>query len=151
MFLKMRIKPLTEDHFDRWLPLRQALWPKESLEQLRDDARRTLADPNQVGFLAFLPEEKGRAIGFIEAGLYRDGESGSPRAHIEAWYVDPDFRQRGIGQGLLGHVEQWALHRSIALLTSDTNAEYPVSPDAHAGAGFEKLAELQIFVKRLRD
>ncbi len=151
ILLPMRIEPLTDDHFDRWLPLRQALWPRESLDQLRDDARRTLADPNHVGFFAFLPEEKGRAIGFIEAALYRDGESGSPRVHLEAWYVEPDHRRRGVGQGLLGHVERWCLHRSIALLTSDTNAEYPVSPDAHAGAGFEKLAELQIFVKRLRD
>ncbi|MCB1230912.1 MAG: GNAT family N-acetyltransferase [Verrucomicrobiae bacterium] len=147
----MRIEPLTEAHFDRWLPLRQALWPKESMEQLRDDARRTLADPNQVGFLAFLPEENRRAIGFVEAGIYRDSDSSSPRAHIEAWYVIPDFRRRGIGQGLLGHVEQWALHRAIALLTSDTNAGYPISPDAHEGAGFEKLAELQIFVKKLTD
>lgn len=145
----MLIAPLTDADIDRWLPLRQALWTKESAEQLRDDARRTLADPNQVGFLAFLPEENSRAIGFIEAGLYDD--DGKPRAHVEAWYVDPEFRRRGIGHGLLGHVEQWALHRSIALLTSDTNADYPVSPAAHEGAGFEKLAELQIFVKRLRD
>ena len=145
----MLIAPLTDADFDRWLPLRQTLWPMESAEQLHDDARRTLADPNQVGFLAFLPEEYGRAIGFIEARLYDD--AGKPRAHVEAWYVDPEFRRRGIGRGLLGHVEQWALHRAIALLTSDTNADYPVSPAAHEGAGFEQLAELQIFVKRLRD
>lgn len=145
----MLIQPLTDADFNRWLPLRQALWPKESTEQLHDDARRTLADPNQAGFLAFLPEENGRGIGFIEAGLYDD--NGKPRAHVEAWYVDPEFRRRGIGRGLLGHVEQWALHRAIALLTSDTNVDYPVSPTAHESAGFEKLAELQIFVKRLRD
>ncbi len=144
----MRIVEVTETEFERWLPLREALWTRESADQLREDARRTLADPNQVAFLAILPD--GQTAGFIEAGLYGD-DGGRPRVHVEAWYVAPEFRRRGIGRGLLGHVEHWSLHRSIHLLTSDTNPDHPLSPAAHLGSDFRKLAELQIFVKTLKD
>jgi aminoglycoside 6'-N-acetyltransferase I len=143
----MQIVALTDRDFDAWISLRQALWPRESSPHLEEDARRTLVDPNQAGFLAF--SEKGQPIGFIEAAVYRDTEKNSPRAHIEAWYVTPDRRRQGIGAALLAHVEQWCLHRTIALLTSDTNAEYPLSPAAHEGSGFRPLAELRIFVKEL--
>ena len=140
----MRIVEVTETELESWLALRQALWTRESAAQLRDDARRTLADANQVAFLVTMPD--GRSVGFIEAGIYE-----GPRVHIEAWYVDPEFRRQGIGKGLLGHVEQWCLHRTITLMTSDTQSDYPLSPAAHEGSEFRKLTELQIFVKTLKD
>lgn len=143
----MKIGPLREWPFDDWITLRQALWPHEPRTHLEEDARRTLADPNQIGYLA--ADAAGQPMGFIEAAIYRDREKNSPRAHIEAWYVVPEHRRQGVGAALLAHVEQWCLHRAIALLTSDTNAEYPLSPAAHEGSGFRPLGELRIFVKEL--
>ena len=145
----MRIAELSEREFEGWIGLRQLLWPHEPRSHLVEDARRTLADPNQIGYLAF--GGNAEPIGFIEAALYRDGETNTPRAHVEAWFVMPDFRRQGIGAALLAHVEQWCLHRAIALLTSHTTADYPLSPTAHEAGGFRPLAELRIFVKELTD
>jgi GNAT superfamily N-acetyltransferase len=143
----MRIAEIAGPHFEDWIDLRQALWPKEVRAHLVEDATRTLADPNQVGFLA--SDADGRPIGFIEAALYRDADARRPRAHVEAWYVVPEHRGQGYGGALLGHVQHWCLHRAVTLLTSDTHSEYPLSPPAHEACGFERLGELQIFVKEL--
>lgn len=147
--MPLRIAPITEADFDPWIALRAALWPAESPADLAEDAARTLADPHQAGFLARDDGDGGRPIGFIEAAIYRDPFRDRPRAHIEAWYVVPDRRGGGIGAALLAHAEQWCLHHAIAVLTSDTHDAYPLSPAAHEGRGFRKLAELQIFVKAL--
>jgi hypothetical protein len=60
-----------------------------------------------------------------------------------------EFRGRGYGRALIQRVESWCLHRAICLLTSDTDTAYPLSPDAHARAGFRKLHDLTIFIKEL--
>lgn len=143
----LSISPITEADVGPWLSLRAHLWPDESPDDLAEDAARTLGDAHQAGFVA--RDREGRAIGFIEAAIYRDAHSRHPRGHIEAWYVAPDRRGEGIGAALLAHAEQWCLHHAIGLLTSDTHHGYPLSPAAHEGAGFRKLAELQIFVKEL--
>ncbi|MCB1090882.1 MAG: GNAT family N-acetyltransferase [Verrucomicrobiae bacterium] len=145
----MRIAEISGAEFDHWISLRAALWPKESKADLIEDASRTLADADQIGFIAFQPD--GIPMGFIEAAIYRDAENASPRGHIEAWYVLPERRGEGVGRALLAHAEQWCLHRAIHRLTSDTNASYPVSPAAHEASGFRKLAELQIYLKELTD
>ena len=72
-------------------------------------------------------------------------------AHLEGWYVVPEHRRRGVGSELIERIEPWCLHRAIARLTSDTTAEYPLSPAAHAHAGFHVLTEMTIFVKELAD
>ncbi len=68
---------------------------------------------------------------------------------LDARYVAPAHRGRGCGRELVGAVEQWYPHRAIALLTSNTDPDYPLSPAARARAGFEKLHEFTIFIKRL--
>ncbi|MBL9152080.1 MAG: GNAT family N-acetyltransferase [Verrucomicrobiales bacterium] len=143
----LSISPITAADLDPWLALRALLWPNDGPDALAEDAARTLADAHQAGFLA--RDGEGRPIGFIEVAIYRDVHSQNPRGHIEAWFVVPDRRGEGLGAALLAHAEQWCLHRAITLLTSDTHDGYPLSPVAHEGRGFRKLAELQIFVKEL--
>lgn len=50
----------------------------------------------------------------------------------------------------MDRIEQWCLHRAIRVLTSDTTADYPLSPAAHARCGFRTLAELKIFIRELQ-
>jgi aminoglycoside 6'-N-acetyltransferase I len=125
--------------------LRQALWPGDSVVALREEAESILADPDQVCFLRC--DVGGEPVGFIEGGVYQ-GPAG-PYAHVEGWYVVPEHRGAGHGQELLGSLEHWCLHREICRLTSDTTAEYPSSPAAHARAGFREIKRFSIFLKEL--
>ena len=131
---------------EAWVRLRHALWPNSALEALSDEARSILSSSHAVCFLVVHPSQG--VVGFAEAALYRSPNG--PYCHVEGWYVTPDFRGRGHGKALIGCIEQWSLHRSIRLLTSDTDANYPLSPDAHARAGFTKIHELVIFAKELQ-
>ncbi len=129
-----------------WANLRHALWPHHNLSDLSDEARSILKSPDEVCFLLIHPSQG--AVGFVEAAIYRPPNG--PYCHIEGWYVTPEFRGCGHGKELIKQIEQWSLHRAINLLTSDTDAEYPLSPGAHERAGFKKIHEMIIFAKQLQ-
>jgi aminoglycoside 6'-N-acetyltransferase I len=141
----MKTREAQSSDLEAWVRLRHALWPHSALDALGDEARSILSSPHEVCFLVIHPSQG--AVGFAEAALYQSPNG--PYCHVEGWYVMPDFRGRGHGKTLVECIEQWSLHRSICLLTSDTDANYPLSPDAHARAGFKKIHELVIFVKDL--
>lgn len=130
---------------EAWVELRRALWPDSDLDSLPDEARAVLASDDQACFLLVDPAD--RPLGFAEVAVH-PGTDG-PYAHVEGWYVLPEFRGRGYGRLLMHEVEQWSLHRAIRHLTSDTDPSYPLSPAAHARAGFRKISEFTIFVREL--
>jgi len=105
-----------------------------------------LALENEVCFL--VTDEANQVVGFLEGAVHH-GPDG-PYGHVEGWYVRPEYRQQGYGKRLIGQFEQWCLHRSICLLTSDTVSSYPISPAAHSGCGFTQIHELKIFMKKLQ-
>jgi aminoglycoside 6'-N-acetyltransferase I len=141
----MKTRKARESDLDVWVALRYALWPDCTLESLRKEARDILASPDEACFLLIEPD--GEAVGFVE-GAVHPGPNG-PYAHVEGWYVVPEHRGKGHGRGLIGEVEQWSLHRGICHLTSDTTPDYPLSPAAHARAGFKTIKEMIIFLKEL--
>ena len=119
-----------------WAQLRLALWPREAFDELRQEAEDYLSAGELDGRThgVFLAIDHGAPIGMIEVGL-----AGSPeerRAHIEAWFVEPSARRRGVGTLLMAEAERWARERGCRTLSSDTTPEYPESPAAHAALGF---------------
>ncbi len=142
----MKTREAQPADLESWVHLRHALWPNPTLEALEAEAQSILSSPHEVCFLVVHSSQG--AVGFAEAAIYRPPNG--PYCHVEGWYVTPDFRGRGHGKALIECIEQWALHRSIVLLTSDTDANYPLSPTAHARAGFKKIHDLLIFTKHLQ-
>jgi GNAT superfamily N-acetyltransferase len=142
----MQILKASENHFDAWLQMRKLLWPDSSDEAHLQEMRDISASDTNIAFLMFDPD--GEPVGFIEGALYLD----PPRnyGYIEGWYVLPRYRKQGHGGELLGALEEWFLHKDIALSLSDTiHKEYPLSPGAHAKYGYRELETLQIFIKEL--
>jgi aminoglycoside 6'-N-acetyltransferase I len=142
----MNFRTAQEADLANWIALRHALWPDHTLDVLSAEARAVLASQSEVCFLAV--DDQAGTVGFLE-GAVHPGPKG-PYGHVEGWYVEPEFRRQGIGRELVGRFELWCLHRAICLLTSDTDAPYTLSPQAHAGCGFRQIAELKIFLKELR-
>lgn len=142
----MKITRADETHIEAWLHLRKLLWPGASDEDHTQEMRAILASDTAAVFLMFDPG--GQPVGFIEGALYLN----PPRSYgyIEGWFVLPQYQKQGLGGQLLGQLEQWFLHKNIALSLSDTiPAEYPLSPKAHARYGYREFETLQIYIKDL--
>jgi aminoglycoside 6'-N-acetyltransferase I len=79
--------------------------------------------------------------GLVEVSIH----SSAPGCHtdrigyLEAWYVDPDWRGRGVGRELVARAEAWAKAEGCLEMASDTTPFYPLSPAAHAALGYEEV------------
>ena len=93
----------------------------------------------------------GRLCGFISVSArpWTEGSDAQPVAHVEAWYVDRNARQRGIGTKLMQAAEHWGLINGLAEICSDAELDNRASLMAHARLGFEPTLRLQYFRKPL--
>jgi aminoglycoside 6'-N-acetyltransferase I len=140
-------KPLEED-YPEWLRMRLELWPGYSVE-VHQAALRTVSTADRV---AFVVTREGRGLcGFIEGSLrpMAEGCGTGPVGHVAAWYVDLDFRGRGIGRRLMAAVENWARERGCREMASDTDIENAVSQCAHTTLGYQEVSRLVHYRKPL--
>lgn len=134
---------------DEWLRLRHALWPDAGLEQLRSELAGWLARPDACVVVA--PREGGGLCGFAEVGArsHADGGETSPLAYLEGWYVDPDWRGRGVGRALIRAAEAWARERGYHEFASDAELHNIGSQHAHVALGFAETSRTVTYLKKL--
>jgi aminoglycoside 6'-N-acetyltransferase I len=135
----MSIRPLRPTDQSKWLRLRRALWPdpEEDLEQEMEVIGADLS--RQPVFVAQRPE--GGLCGFVEVTIHSSapGCTSARIGYLEAWYVDPDWRRQGLGRRLVETAEAWAKSQGCREMASDTSPDYPLSPAAHTGVGYQEV------------
>ena len=146
----LAIRPVAPADRTAWLELRTALWPDGAEDHEGEIAAffaGLAAEPQAV----FVAEEGGRLIGFVEMSLrsFADGFSSSPVGYLEGWYVSPEVRRRGVGRRLVAAGEDWARGQGCAEFASETELENEASAAAHAALGFEEVAAVSLFRKKL--
>jgi aminoglycoside 6'-N-acetyltransferase I len=99
-----------------------------------------------------LAENDGAIVGMLELSLrpYADGCESSPVPFIEAWYVGPEARRRGVGGSLVRAAEQWALENGYREMASDALLDNTESERAHKAVGFEEVERAIRFRKVLQ-
>lgn len=142
----LTIKPPSREDVAAWSELRLALWPKSDMDELVRECLGMLEAKHEAAFLAWHEDE---LIGFIEGSMR--GSLAQPYGHVEGWYVVPGWRHKKTGAYLMGALEEWLLHHGIELMHSDTTDNYPLSPAAHARAGFEEVQVIRVFRKRIAE
>ncbi|MEZ4658437.1 MAG: GNAT family N-acetyltransferase [Caldilineaceae bacterium] len=138
-----------QDHAE-WLRLREALWPSQSDQQNADEMAEILANFAQMPtIVAQRPE--GGLCGFVEAAIHSEARGcvTNKIGYLEAWYVDPDWRQKGVGRALVEAAEEWARAQGCTEMASDTMEDYPLSPAAHAQLGYQEVGRDIYFRKEL--
>ena len=133
-----------------WIRLRRALWPHHDPDELEVEADEMANTPETTPvFVA--QHANGGLCGMIEVAIrgHAIGCSTDRVGYLEAWYVEPDWRRRGIGRRLVERAEQWARSRGCSEMASDTTPRYPLSPAAHAALGYREVKRKIHFRKPL--
>ena len=126
-----------------WLRLRLALWPDSPPEKEAEEIAVFLAGyplPElMAAFVAVRPE--GGLCGLAEVSIHESAPGCQTEriGYVEAWYVDQDWRGRGVGRALVERIEAWARAAGCREMASDTTPFYPLSPAAHAALGYEEV------------
>lgn len=108
---------------------------KNFKKELRKFMKKNISKKNRVSFIAF---ENGKPIGFIFGKEKKDysvfAESERPTGEIESFYVEPEFRKKGIGKKLFAEMKRWFKKRGMKKLETTVN-----SPNRKAKALYKEL------------
>ena len=129
---------------------RATLWPEGSVEEHAAELQPQLRSPADCTLVAELTGG-GRLIGFLEGRLrsHADGCETSPVGYVEGWYVEEDWRGRGVGRALVQRFEEWVRARGCREMASDTWTHNVVSQRAHERLGFEEMDRVVTYRKPL--
>ena len=145
----MIVRAFRDSDWVEWLRMSVALFVGVGADDLEQGMLAWRAREDTSVFIA--ERDDGCVAGFVEVGsrLYADGCESSPVGYIEAWYVDPDVRLRGLGRALLVAAEQWARGRGYREMASDALLENDVSHIAHTRSGYQEVARVIQYRKAL--
>lgn len=131
---------------ERWLSLRQSLWPDHAVEELTREVDSYLSGGDLwnlgvagIPFLVLVADLPPRGVvGFVEASLrpFADGCRSAPVGYLEGWFVEPEFRRRGIGGALVRAAEDWARTMGCREMASDARSGNTLSEVSHRSLGY---------------
>ncbi len=144
------VRAFEVDDLGEWFRLRSLLWDQASEEDHRGEMLGILDHPDSQ-FVAVADAGNGMLAGFLEASIRPFVEDCSTEmvGYLEGWYVDPEFRQHGIGDRLVDFAEEWARSRGCREMASDAEIYNDKSIAAHRGLGYEETSRLVHFRKEL--
>lgn len=146
----MRVRTISPDDREHWARMREALWPTDADEHADAITRFFAGDrDNPAEVLVGLIDD--RVAGFVELSVrsFVDGCTSSPVAYLEGWWVDEHARRSGLGSLLMGAAEDWGRAQGCTEFGSDAEIANEVSQIAHAALGFEEVARVVLYRKRL--
>ncbi|BDQ12149.1 aminoglycoside 6'-N-acetyltransferase [Sediminibacterium sp. TEGAF015] len=145
----MLIEPINNSNLKELTRLFVEMFPETDYDAEFRIFEKSIGSANEICFLA---REGNQYIGFIHITLrsdYVEGSDLSPTAYVEALYVKPDCRRKGIAKALLQKAEQWAISKNCFTLASDTAITNYNSIRFHRCIGFEEANRIVCFIKKL--
>ncbi|GAB3011290.1 aminoglycoside 6'-N-acetyltransferase [Spirosoma pulveris] len=145
----MEIEPLSRYTLNAVVDLVLELWPDCDLNEELQNYARLLSSDNDACFVAKIEDS---CVAFVHVSCRYDYVEGSvelPVAYMEGIYVKPAYRKQGIAQKLVRTVEDWAKHKGLTQLASDTELMNVASIDFHKKTGFEEVERIVCFIKDL--
>lgn len=139
------VRPAQLSDRDQLARMRQALWPTTPAERHARELTDILEGKpvTTLPLIILVAEVSDRGlVGFLEVDLrsHADGCNPScPVGYVEGWYVEENYRHRGIGRRLLAAAEDWARSQGCVEMASDTWVDNDLSQRAHESLGYEAV------------
>jgi len=146
--MEVTIRQAVREDMDDWFKMRKGVWPDAPDEYLNFDMEDIFSSEQDMIFLASV---ENKPVGMIEARIrdYGEGCETSPVGYIEGWFVQEEFRGKGIAGALTQAAENWAREKGCTEMGSDTWLENETSIRAHVKMGYVEVERLVHFVKQL--
>lgn len=137
------IRPLAETDLPEWLRLRLLLWDQSGEDDQMAEMVDIIENP-EYQFVAVADIGDGVLAGFLEASIRSHVEDCETEnvGYLEGWFVDRNYRERGIGGGLVRFAEEWARRKGCTEMASDAEVDNLVSQRAHLKLGYEETSRL---------
>jgi len=137
------IRELSESDLSEWLRLRLMLWD-ESTENDHKNEMVDIIENSDSQFVAVADTGGGRLVGFLEASIRSHVEDCETEnvGYLEGWFVEDDYRQRGVGSSLVAYAEQWARKKGCSEMASDAEIDNVISLKAHERLGYAETSTL---------
>lgn len=145
----MLIETFDESNVKELTSLYIQMFPETDYNEELRIFENILYSKNEV---CFLIKDVNQYVGFIHITLrsdYVEGSEQSPTAYVEAIFVKPEFRRKGIAEILINKAEEWALNNNCYTLASDTEILNSASLNFHHKVGFEEVNRIVCFIKKL--
>jgi aminoglycoside 6'-N-acetyltransferase I len=150
-----RVRSAQDSDRNALAQMRALLWPDAGVDEHLRELGAILRNP-MTGTLptAILvsEDENGALIGFLEVGLrsHADGcDPARPVGFVEGWFVQEEFRNRGVGGELMRSAEDWARAQGCLEMASDALIDNEGSHRAHKALGFDVVDRCVHFRKGL--
>lgn len=145
----MLIETINKSNLKELTSLFVEMFPETDYEEELEIFEKSIGSSTEICFLAKSAEQY---IGFIHVTLrsdYVEGSEVSPTAYVEALFVRPAFRRKGVAEVLIKKAEEWAISNRCYTLASDTAIANADSINFHHSVGFEEANRIVCFIKKL--
>jgi aminoglycoside 6'-N-acetyltransferase I len=148
--VEFSIRSLAESDLGDWLRLRRLLWDGSSEEDHKSEMV-DIIEHSDSQFVAVADLGGGKLAGFLEASIRSHVEDCATDhvGYLEGWFVEPEYRQIGIGAGLVRYAEEWARAHGCTEMASDAEVNNLVSQQAHTRLGYAETSRLVHLRKEL--
>ena len=138
-----RVRPVTENDFPEWFRLRKRLWDQSVDEEHRAEML-DIFEHKETQLVIVAELNDGKLIGFLEASIrpFVEDCHSEHVGYLEGWYVEPEYRRKGIGSLLVQAAEKWARQHGCVEMASDAEIGNDSSLHAHLKLGYEETSRL---------
>jgi len=143
------VRLIRPDDLAEWLRLRRSLWPHTPEHRQIEEASSILSQDGVHP--VFVADAVRELAGFVEVSMrdHVEGCETGPVGYVEGWYVEPEYRGRGIGRALMHEAESWAAGHRCREMASDAALSNQRGQALHARLGYEETERRIVFRKPL--
>jgi len=138
-----RVRVVAANDASEWFRLRKLLWDESSDDEHRMEML-DIYDHHETQLVLVAETDDGNLVGFLEASIrpFVEDCHSDHVGYLEGWFVEPQYRKRGIGRHLVSEAENWARKKGCTEMASDSEIGNDLSLAAHQNLGYEETSRL---------